>query len=109
MGGAPPQGTSGMHQSIHLIMSNKNIYGLGVGISTVFKIISHSLNGGGGAPPQGTSDMYQSIHLILSIKNIYTLWVVISKNKRILVFSITKSKFTYFSEIQSPITLERKI
>ena len=46
---------------------------------------------------------------MVGVGNIYTLLVVISKNKRILVFSITKSKFTCFSEIQSPITLEQKI
>ena len=88
VGREPPQGTSGMHKSSHLIMSSKNRYSLGMGISTVCKIIYHSLNGGGRAPPEGTSGMHHSSYLIMSNKKIYGLGVGILTIFKIIYHSL---------------------
>ena len=56
---------------MHLIMTIKNIYGLWVGISTIFKIISKLHNKGGGDDPRGTRLTCESMHLIITIMIIH--------------------------------------
>ena len=70
-------------------MNNQNIYGLGVGISTVFKIIYHSLDEVG-APLQGSSGMCQSIPLVMSNQNIYGLGLGISTVFKIIYHSLNE-------------------
>jgi hypothetical protein len=54
---------------------NKNIYSLGVGISTVFEIFWHFLFRGGWDHPYTPSDVHTQTK---NIKNMYYLGVVIS-------------------------------
>ena len=63
---------------MHLIMKTKKIYGLWVGISTTFKIVSKLYDEGDGDDPQGTCLTCFSMHLIMNFKSIYGLWEVIS-------------------------------
>ena len=51
-----PRGTCLTYEPVHLIMMIKNIFGLCVGISTIFKISISKLykGGGGGKDPRGT-------------------------------------------------------
>ena len=64
------RGTSLISYSMQLIVTIKTIYGLWVGISTIFKTISKLYNKGGGDDPWGTCLTCKSMHLILTIKNI---------------------------------------
>ena len=80
--GIPPGDPLGIHGPCHLmrlIIRNKNIYGLEVGIWMVSKILSISWNEGGGActrgTPRGPKIHVTEMLLILRNKNIYGLWV----------------------------------
>ena len=56
---------------MRLIIRNNNIYGLGVGIRTVRKILRLKWTGGGGAYPWGTPGLCHWMRLIISNNNLY--------------------------------------
>lgn len=62
-----------IYDSIQFVMGNKKIYGLGVGISMVFKI-SKDFDMEG----QGWTNRHQSTWLIMRNRNVYGLGVGIS-------------------------------
>jgi hypothetical protein len=57
---------------------NKNIYGLGVGISTVFEVLGHFLFQGGWDHPVWSSPTYHQMSLDTRMKDMYGLGVGIS-------------------------------
>ena len=75
---------------------NKNTYGLGVGILTIFKLFVHFLFEGSQDHPQGSSPIYHLMPLNTWNKNIYGLGV------RILTVSEIYGHFQFLGVGMTP-------
>ena len=81
VGGAYPQETYGLCHWMHLLIRNKNIYGLVVGIWMVSEILRLLWSEGVGVTP-GTQRLCHWMPLIIRNKNMYGLWDIRPSMKR---------------------------